>query len=59
MPIKGEEFAITSNFFNNESSDLEVTNITYSIGGKVVHETSNSFKVDSLGTANYTFDYTH
>ena len=46
-----------------EAADMTINAITFSVDGKNVHEVdlekNNLTKVDSMGTASYTFDYTY
>jgi hypothetical protein len=38
LPVKGEDINVTTNIYNNETSNMEVTKLEYSIGGNVIHE---------------------
>lgn len=57
MPIKGEEFEIKTDFFNNEDTILEVKDIEYSINGNTINKTTDKLIVNSLDTASYSFKY--
>ena len=57
MPIKGEEFEITTTLYNNEESDLVVENIEYSINGELINSLNEELIVNSLNTADYSFKY--
>lgn len=63
LPITGEPIDMSLDLYNNEASDLNVESIEYSIDGKVIHTadlaTSGLTTVPSLGTKNYTFNYTY
>ncbi|MGL5379508.1 5'-nucleotidase C-terminal domain-containing protein [Clostridium sp.] len=58
MPIKGEEFSIKTDLYNNENSDLIVNSIEYLISGEEINKTSEKLTVKSLDTASYSFNYT-
>lgn len=58
MPVKGEEFSITTNLFNNENTALTVNSIEYSINGEVINTTNETITVKSLDVADYSFKYT-
>ncbi|SKA94002.1 Predicted metal-dependent phosphoesterase TrpH, contains PHP domain [Caloramator quimbayensis] len=57
LPIKGESFKITTNYFNNENYPMEITSLVYSINGEVINSASELTFVPSLGTGSYSFDY--
>ena len=63
LPVKGEALPVTLDLYNNENTDMTINSITFSVDGKNVHkvdlEKNNLTKVDSMGTASYTFDYTY
>lgn len=63
LPVKGEALPVTLDLYNNEDTDMTINAITFSVDGKNVHEVdlekNNLTKVDSMGTASYTFDYTY
>lgn len=54
---------VTLDLYNNENTDMTINSITFSVDGENVHEVdlekNNLTKVDSMGTASYTFDYTY
>ena len=63
LPVKGEALPVTLDLYNNENTDMTINSITFSVDGENVHEVdlekNNLTKVDSMGTASYTFDYTY
>lgn len=63
LPVKGEALPVTLDLYNNENTDMTINSITFSVDGKNVHEVdlekNNLTKVDSMGTASYSFDYTY
>lgn len=63
LPVKGESLPVTLELYNNENTDMNINSIEFSVDGKNVHqvdlEKNNITKVDSMGTAAYTFDYTY
>lgn len=58
LPIKGESMKITSELYNNESKDMDVKSIKYSINGEVINYCENFGTVSSLSTKDYIFEYT-
>jgi len=62
LPIKGEPLDITTALFNNESYDMNIKSLEYSINGVVIHTadlvTNGLEKVATLSNASYKFDYT-
>lgn len=58
MPIKDEEFSMSTDFFNNEKEVLTIDKITYSINNEEIHVSTEPFTVGSLDTKGYTFNYT-
>ena len=58
LPIKGESMKITSQLYNNESKDMEVKSIKYSVNGQVINYSEDFGIVSSLSTKDYTFEYT-
>lgn len=63
LPVKGQSLPVTLELYNNENSDMQINSISFSADGEVVHEAdleqNNLTSVPSMGTAAYTFDYTH
>lgn len=67
LPVKGEALDINLDLYNNEASDLEIQSVEFKIGDHTIHSLSTSeelekaglTKVSSMGTADYTFSYTH
>lgn len=59
MPIMDEEFNITTSLFNNENTAMDVLSIEYSIDGKVIASSTEVGTVESLGTKEFSFPYTH
>ncbi|MEE1038604.1 MAG: CehA/McbA family metallohydrolase [Eubacterium sp.] len=63
LPIAGEALDVTLDLYNNESTDLELNEITFTVDDKVVEtvdlEKAGLTKVESEKTASYTFSYTH
>lgn len=57
LPIKGESMKITSELYNNESKDMQVESIKYSVNGEVINSYEDFGTVSSLSTKNYIFDY--
>ncbi|MBZ4664130.1 MAG: cell wall binding protein [Caloramator sp.] len=57
LPLKGESFKITTNYFNNENVPMEITSLVYSINGKVIKEVPQLETVNPLSTGSYSFDY--
>ena len=62
LPVKGENFNITTSLFNNETSDLTVDSLEYKIGDTVLKtvsggELDGGATIASLGTKNNTFSY--
>mgnify|MGYP004549341853 CR=1 FL=1 len=58
LPVKGESMRITSELYNNESKDMEVKSIKYSVNGQVINYSEDFGIVSSLSTKDYTFEYT-
>lgn len=67
LPVKGEALDVNMELYNNEPSDMEIQSIEFKIGDHVIHSLTTSEelekaglkKVVSMGTADYTFSYTH
>ena len=56
LPVVGEELTVSANFFNNESSDFEVSSIVYSANGGVVHTTDVSGELATIKSQGETTD---
>lgn len=61
LPVQNQEMNLTLDLFNNEKTDLEISKVQFTIGDKVIHtaDASALSKVPGMGTATYTFPYTH
>ena len=67
LPVKGEALDINLDLYNNEASDLDIQSVEFKIGDRTIHslstpeelEQAGLTKVSSMGTADYTFSYTH
>lgn len=57
LPLKGESFKITTNYFNNENVSMEITSLVYSIDGKIINVAPQLDVVNPLTTGAYSFDY--
>ena len=61
LPVVGEALGITSTLFNNETKDFEVTAITYTANGEVIHTTAldeNTSVIKSQAEVTDTFNWT-
>lgn len=59
LPVKGEAATVTTTFYNNETTNLVINSITYSVGGQtVMHDNSPNITVAPGGTGQYTFSFT-
>lgn len=61
LPVQNQALDLTLDLYNNESKDLEIESIEFTVGDKVIHtaDLTNLTKVDKKSTASYTFSYTH
>lgn len=61
LAVQNEELNLTLDLYNNEKTDLMIEEITFTIDEKVIHtaDLTNLSAVNSMGTASYSFDYTH
>ncbi|WP_455714920.1 CehA/McbA family metallohydrolase, partial [Anaerosporobacter sp.] len=63
LPVKGEALDISLDLYNNETSDLEVNSIEFSIDDTVIHTAdlnkAGLTSVPSQSTKEYSFNYTH
>lgn len=58
LPVKGEAANVTTTFYNNETSNLYINKITYSIDGEIVWEDNNPNVIVAPGaTGKYTFSF--
>ena len=63
LPIAGEPLDVTLDLYNNEKTELNIESVEFTVDGKTVKavdlDKEGLTKVDSEGTATYTFSYTH
>lgn len=63
LPIAGEPLDVTLDLYNNEKTALNIESVEFTVDGKTVKavdlDKEGLTKVDSEGTATYTFSYTH
>ena len=63
LPVKGEPIKVDLSLYNNEDTDMTVDSIEFSVGDEVVHTVdlaaASLTTVKSLGTGDYSFDYTY
>lgn len=61
LPTQNQALDLTLDLYNNESKDLEIESIEFTVDDKVIHtaDLTNLSKVGKKSTASYTFSYTH
>lgn len=63
LPIAGEPLDVTLDLYNNEKTALNIESVEFTVDGETVKavdlDKEGLTKVDSEGTATYTFSYTH
>ncbi len=61
LPVRDQELNLTLDLFNNEKTDLTINKIEFTIDDQVIHtaDLTQLSKVPSMGTATYSFPYTH
>jgi Predicted metal-dependent phosphoesterases (PHP family) len=57
-PVKGQKLTVTTQLYNNENADMNISSLEYSIEGTIINTAPAIAAVKSLGTGSYFFDYT-
>ena len=63
LPVQNEKLTVDLGLYNNENTAMTINAIEFSVNGEVVHKadlaTAGITSVASMGTADYSFDYTY
>lgn len=61
LPVQNQAVNLMLDLYNNENTDLNIEEITFTIDDEVIHraDLTDLSKVDKMGMASYTFSYTY
>lgn len=63
LPVEGEALPVDLELYNNENVTMDINSIQFLVDDQVVHTVdlaaAGLTKVESMGTANYSFDFTY